>query len=92
MAIAVIKAFRESKGLANFSIKKIDVTNLSAMEMTISNDLKIMVDRENLAMKMQMLGILLSKDDFNPAEIKYVDLRFKEPIIGKKETPPAKRK
>jgi hypothetical protein len=42
------------------------------------------LDREKIAQRIKVLGVVLSQGNLDMDHVKYVDLRFKEPIIGKK--------
>lgn len=83
-ALTLIKAFRSNKYLSVYKILKIDVTNLSQIEFYMTDTLKVIVDQNNLFDKIQMLSLMLSQAKLKLDEINYIDLRFKEPIIGKK--------
>ena len=61
---------------------KSDDANIAAKK----EELKIIVDRDNIPHKMKILELVLSqaKPDFEG--VQYIDLRFKEPILGKKDS------
>ena len=84
IALRVLKAFGMNRYLAAYRILRIDVENLSQIEFYLSNSLKIMIDQTNIAQKMQVLGFLLSRAKLKLENVNYIDLRFKEPIIGEK--------
>lgn len=84
IALALIKAFRSNKYLAVYKILKIDAANLSQVEFYLTDTLKVIVDQNNIPEKIQMLSWMLSQAKLKLEEINYIDLRFKEPIIGKK--------
>jgi len=84
VALKVLKAFGMNKYLAVYRILRIDVENLSQIEFYLTDRLKIMIDQTAIAQKMQVLGFLLSRAKLKLEDVNYIDLRFKEPIIGKK--------
>jgi len=84
VAVAIIKAFGRDSKLKPFQITSIDVQNLSKINLLISEKLKVIMDRSNISNKIILLGLMLSQDNLNWDEIKYIDMRFKEPILGKK--------
>ena len=85
-ALDIMKAFLSDKMLLSHHIFRIDVGNLSEISFTIENNLKIIIDRENFGHKLRMLGFVLAQTKFvEPNNIKYIDLRFKEPILGKND-------
>ncbi|HOW34808.1 MAG TPA: hypothetical protein PL155_00125 [Candidatus Omnitrophota bacterium] len=83
-AFEVIKAFRSEPELAGYHIAKIDVTNLSQIYFYINDDLRIIADQENIVRQLKILGLLLLQAKTELKDVKYIDLRFKEPILGKK--------
>ena len=83
-ALALIKTFRSNKYLSVYKILRIDVTNLSQIEFYLTDTLKVIVDQNNIFDKIQMLSLMLSQAKLKLEEVNYIDLRFKEPIIGRK--------
>ena len=85
VALTIIKIFRENPGLASYPISGIDVENLSKITMSIGNNLNIILDREQVKQKFKMLELMLSQSKIDLEKVKYIDFRFKEPIVGKKK-------
>jgi hypothetical protein len=46
--------------------------------------LQIIIDQDSIAHNVKVLGVILAQKQFEINQAKYIDLRFKEPIIGKK--------
>lgn len=84
IALEITKRFQAVKNLSRYSIVKIDTQNLSKILLTLSNDADVILDRNKIAQKTRILGVVLSQDQLDLKHVKYIDLRFKEPIIGKK--------
>lgn len=84
LALSIVKFFRTDKTLAHYRISKIDVGNLSEISFYILQNLKIIVDQEKLQHQLKMLSFVLSQAKIEMETVKYIDLRFKEPILGKK--------
>ncbi|VAX36037.1 hypothetical protein MNBD_UNCLBAC01-105 [hydrothermal vent metagenome] len=82
-ALKIIKIFQEERALRPYQIKRIDVKNLSKIYLTLTNGVDIIVDTDKVEQKMQKLGVILPQDRVEFKEIKYIDLRFKEPILKK---------
>lgn len=68
----------------------VDAANLSKIELTVMPNIKIIIDQEDLSQKVGMLDIILQNGKINWKNVKYVDIRFKEPIIN--ETIPQEEK
>lgn len=84
LALKIIKLFETNESLSSYLIEEINMKNLSKIYLTLSNNLQIIIDRDRIARKIRVLGIVLSQGQLSLKDVKYVDLRFKEPIIGKK--------
>ncbi len=84
IALDVLKIFRMNKYLSVYKILRIDVTNLSQVEFYLTDSLKVIIDQSNISEKIQLLSLILSQAKLQIEEVNYIDLRFKEPIIGKK--------
>jgi hypothetical protein len=53
-------------------------------------NIQIMIDQDQLTDKVDMLEILFQNGKINWGQVKYIDIRFKEPII--KENTPEEQK
>jgi len=91
LAINIIQSVRNNPHLESMPVVTLDMTNLSQIQCTLINQLKVIMSVENIQQKITMLGIFIKQSGIKPEDINYVDLRFKEPIISKKETGPEKR-
>ena len=83
-ALQILQAFDHHRALDAYSVKMIDVTNISKIEFVLSNGLMVLMDKDHISRKVRLLSVVLAKGQLNLDEIKYLDLRFKEPIVGKK--------
>lgn len=84
IALNIINGFKAKKELLSYSIKNIDVADLSKITMLLSNGLEVIVDKDIVSKNIRILAVILSQRQIDFNEVKYLDLRFKEPIIGKK--------
>ncbi|MFA5059932.1 MAG: cell division protein FtsQ/DivIB [Candidatus Omnitrophota bacterium] len=84
VALRIIAFFRVNKTLAFYGISKMDVSNLSQISCYLSNDIKIILDEDDVYRKLRTLILVLSQAKKELPDVKYIDLRFKEPIVGKK--------
>lgn len=84
VALRIIKDFRLGGVLSAYPISKIDVNNLSKIHVWIGDNLNIILDQEEIPEKLKMLEIVLSQSKLERENIRYIDLRFKEPVVGKK--------
>ncbi len=84
VALEVLHKYRLSSSRKFFTLNEIDVDNLSKINLYLSNNLKIILDGERVEQKMRTLDVVLSQAQLNLSEVNYIDLRFHDPIIGKK--------
>ncbi|MCK5581184.1 MAG: cell division protein FtsQ/DivIB [Candidatus Omnitrophica bacterium] len=83
-ALRVLKVIKKNEYLRSYKVKSVDVTNLSEMVVHFRNGLKIILDRDKVTQKVKQLGILLSQGKLDLKATGYIDLRFKEPVLGEK--------
>ncbi len=83
-AIRIIDAFYRNNGLSKYPISDINVENLTKITFNIGPVLEIIIDREDIAQKLDTLVFLIAQKKLDFREIKYIDLRFKEPVVGRK--------
>lgn len=84
LALKIIGEFRADPALSAHQITRVDVANLLQIYCYLSSNIKVIVDRHEVSRKMKLLGLVLSQKDLDLGHVKYIDLRFKEPIIGRK--------
>jgi cell division septal protein FtsQ len=84
-ALEVLQYYRIEKALNAYPLVYIDVTNLSEIYLHLTNNIDVKIDRDNIEQKIKLLGFMLSRSDLELNQIKYIDLRFKEPILGQNE-------
>lgn len=82
--LKIIKSFNENTTLSSYKILNMDVDQLSRIFLHLDRDIKAIIDDQRINYKIKVLGIVLTQGNLNLKEVNYIDLRFKEPIIGKK--------
>jgi len=84
LALRLLKLFQKIPLLSKYRVVQIDISNPSQIYIFLLENLKIIVDNENVEQKLRSLGLLLSEGKLEINKIHYIDLRFKEPVLGKK--------
>jgi len=82
-ALEIIEVFQEERLLSKYRIKLVNMENASKIQLTLSNKLDIIIDQDKMISKFRKLGVILIKSKINSKEVKYIDMRFKEPIVKK---------
>ncbi len=83
-ALNIVNTFKLQKELLSYSIENINVADLSKIQILLNNGLEVIVDKDKVSRNIRILAVILSQRQIDFKEVKYLDLRFKEPIIGKK--------
>jgi len=86
LAISIIKTVQENPHLESMPVVNLNLTNLSQIQATLANQLKIILAEDKVDQKIMMLGVFIKQSGIKPENINYIDLRFKEPILSKKES------
>jgi len=81
MALKILDLFSQNKALRPFVIGKIDIGNLSRISFYLGDQLEVVIDKENIQDKINTLGVILEKAKLDWERIRYIDLRFQEPVI-----------
>jgi cell division septal protein FtsQ len=84
LAISIIQAIRDNPKLESMPVVSLDLANLSDIQGVLANKLKIILAEDKVQQKIMMLGIVMSQGKIKLEEVNYIDLRFREPVIGKK--------
>ncbi len=85
IALDIIKTTQEETHSSPFKISRVDVSNLSRINCDFSNNLRVIMDRDRISQKVRKLGVLFSEGHIDFNEVEYIDLRFREPLLGKKQ-------
>ena len=80
-SLDIIKEVQKNKILKDYKIKKIDVVSLSNTSFFTASGLEIKLGQDNIKDKINILSGLLPQVKNDLGNIKYIDLRFKEPLI-----------
>ena len=83
VALEIIMLFEKTPSLKAQRIYKMDVSNLSKINLYLNEKLNAIIDQDDLGRQVNTLGIVLAKANLDLGEILYIDLRFKEPVIKK---------
>jgi cell division septal protein FtsQ len=90
LATSMVQAFKTRPRIARLKVTALDLNNLSKISVSIGENLQIILDQENYATKLDMLDMLLAQRKIDFTQVKYVDLRFNEPVLGAQHEPVTK--
>lgn len=84
-ALKVLRVFDENKNaFTSIGVVSVDVTKLSKIKVLLTNKLEVILDQDKLESRIKKLALIIAQKTLDLSEVKYVDLRFKEAIVGKK--------
>lgn len=84
VGISIIQAIAARDRWKITDIKDVDVSNLSMIPLNLNNGLQVIMDQEQVKYKVRQLDIVLNQLQLDLKEVNYIDLRFKEPVLGTK--------
>jgi len=81
-ALDILNSFKLSPSLKRWQLTSMEVGNLSRIDVTTHENMHVILDQDDTRDKIELLQMLIAgnKIDFN--KVKYIDLRFKEPVIA----------
>jgi cell division septal protein FtsQ len=85
LALNILKEARRNKRLRNHKITAINVANPAGAALVIDAGLEIRIGQGEIGNKIELLGNLLAQVKNDLPNIKYIDLRFNEPVIKLKD-------
>lgn len=89
LVLNILKEIKKNKFLKNYKIKKIDLADIAHASIflavtegpPVTQDLEIIFGEDKIKDKVDILSNLIEEERLNLTNIKYIDLRFKEPVI-----------
>jgi len=84
LTLTLLKTIKEFKDLEGYSITKIDVSDVKNTSFFINYGIQIKIGNDDFKDRLRVLLMILERLKAEIKEIKYIDLRFKEPVIAKK--------
>jgi cell division septal protein FtsQ len=81
LALELIRRVNNTVELKNYKISRINVSSADKMSFFIPNNVEIKIGDNDIAGKVKLLTPLLAHVGRGFSNVKYIDLRFKEPVI-----------
>lgn len=83
-ALAILKLVKQTGMAANYDIKRIDVSDIKNVIFYLDDNLEIKMGHGNLLEKLNKLSTMLSDPKIDINNLSYIDLRFKDIVMGPK--------
>jgi len=81
-ALALLRKIKSSGILEEHTLVEIDAANMRNMIFFLEDGLEIKIGHEEYTSRLEKLKNELSDPQIKPADVRYIDLRFGEPVIG----------
>ncbi len=90
-ALKAVELVYKDPALAALHLRGLDVSDPNKIVFTfgLAEDparFEVMVDKDNYALKLKTLSVMVARTELAVNEVKYIDLRFETPVIGKRKT------
>ena len=86
-ALRILTAFAKVEALSSLKVLRIHVENPSKIQLETSEGFMVILDEQDVPLKMQTFAALWEQQHIDAQTIGYIDLRFQQPILGKKSSP-----
>lgn len=83
-AFLLIDALGESAILSDYAVSAIDVSNYRNLSFYLENGIEVKIGSEDFLDRLNRLKTTFAKPELDKENIKYIDLRFKDVVIGGK--------
>jgi len=80
-ALTLIREFRRIKALNTLKIRRINIENAGCASRFLSETLEVKIGSDDIADKLNILSSLILQSGRDVLNIKYIDLRFDEPVV-----------
>jgi len=84
VALGIIRDVSRNVGRGGMNVTSVHVGNLSKIEALLENGLRVILDTDRITEKVRQMGLVLGQSSLDLRNYEYIDLRFKEPILGQK--------
>ena len=80
--VEILNLFKESPLLEQWRVHAVQAANLTKIDISVGENMHVILDDENTSAKMGVLQMLVGSNKIDLNKVRYIDLRFKEPVIA----------
>jgi len=80
--VEILNSFKQSPYLRRWRIHTVQAGNLSKIDLAVGENMHVILDQDDTQDKIELLQMMVSSNKINLNQVKYIDLRFKEPVIA----------
>jgi len=81
LALRIIKEFQNIRPLSALKIRRVNVENAASAAFFLSDTLEVKIGYEDIGGRLNILSTVVLQSGKDVVNIKYIDLRFKEPVV-----------
>ena len=88
-AYTIIDAVRKDRGFSSIGLRSLDIRDPEKIVCVFGEgkgNFEVFLDQERALSGLQMFSGMMGRMNLDLSAIKYIDLRFKQPVIGQKKT------
>lgn len=85
IALELLREVRQSRFLAGYSVVNIDASDIKALSFTLKGGVRVRIGFENFKARLDTLKKVLDDPRMAMDRIDYIDVRFKDVVIGPRE-------
>lgn len=82
LALTFLKQIKGISAIQQFGVQRIDVSNTRNLLLFLGNDIEVRIGQGGFSKKLGRLKIILQDPNINKDNLEYIDLRFKEAVLG----------
>lgn len=81
-AVDLLRGFKQRRHTAPIKVTSIDMTSLNKIDIILSQTMHLIIDQDDTAATLDTLDMLAAQRKIDYKKVKYIDLRFNEPVLG----------
>jgi cell division septal protein FtsQ len=88
VAMGIIETIKSAQPLGSLGFREVDVTDPLKVICRFKDEavsFDVFLEKERFADRLKVLAAMIERRDLELAQVKYIDLRFDEPVIGRKK-------
>jgi len=89
MAMNIIELIKNARPLSSLGFREVDITDPLKITCRFRDEalnFDVFIEKERITDKLKVLSSIVERSDLELTQVKYIDLRFDEPVIGRKKS------
>jgi cell division septal protein FtsQ len=89
LAMNIVELIKSARALSALGFREVDISDPLKITCRFRDEamnFDVFIEKDRVADKLKVLSAIVERSDLELAQVKYIDLRFEEPVIGRKKT------